>query len=109
MPEAFNMRRRGWVLFDVISAMILMSLMAGILAVGAHRQQVTLQYLVDSRSATRVAENVLTAMQSGQTVSADDANFSVRELSQPADIAGMSWVEVRATVSHRSASLIGLV
>ncbi len=103
--------RRGWVLLEVLMGMIIVSILGAILGGGAAMHQRGLKHLADTRAASRLAESALLSMQSGQTPHAASPGApgpAVRELS-PADVAGMSWVEVRATVHGRAASLVGLV
>jgi len=104
------MRNRGWVLLEVLWSVIIMTALAGVLALAARRDSIGLAHLSDSRASARVAESVLTAMQFGRTPpAADDAKVSVKQLATPSEAAGMVWVEVTAEISKRSATLVGLV
>jgi hypothetical protein len=99
--------RRGWVMLDVTVALLLISTMAGVLAYTANRQQTHLQFLADTRSASRIAEAALITLQSGQT--SLPPGITVHPLSRPAEIPGMVWVQVGAIEAGRTASLVGLV
>src|SRR5271168_3978959 len=99
--------RRGWVFIDVMMAIILVTLIAAMLGAAADWHQRALRHLVDSRSATRMAESAILSMQSGQSPS--DAGLIFHRLSAPSDSPGKTWVQVEATVGNRRASLVGLV
>jgi type II secretory pathway pseudopilin PulG len=100
------MRRRGWVIIDVTWAMIIMSLLAGVLAVGAQTEQSNLRRLAESRAASRAAEAALISMQCGRYQ--PSADVTVRALSEPTNVPGMTWVQVRATFNGRSSVLVGM-
>lgn len=101
--------RRGWVLLDVLMGMMLVSMLGAILGAAAAMHQRGLKHLDDTRAASHLAESALLSMQSGQTPRAvGEQSLSIHELPS-ADVPGMTWVEVRATMHGQSASLVGLV
>jgi hypothetical protein len=96
---------------EVLWAMMLIALMAAALATVTGFQHANLRRLADARTASRLAESVLTALQSRQaplaSVSAD-ARFSFHALPDPVGHPAMVWVEVDASFAGRPATLIGL-
>ncbi|HEX4055649.1 MAG TPA: type II secretion system protein [Tepidisphaeraceae bacterium] len=101
--------RRGFVFIDVLMGMIIVSILGAILGGAAAMHQRSLKHLDATRAASHLAESALLSMQSGQPPrAAEKKSLAIHELSS-ADVPGMSWVEVRATVHGRSASLVGLV
>jgi|GEM_PF-5265294 len=113
MPRGTNRRapRRGWIVFEVVGAMFIITVLAGILILAEFQQRKTMAELSDSRAASRAAEAVLTAMRSGQVALATDDNvrIAVKSLGSAADAPQMAWVEVTATISRHGASVVGLV
>jgi len=104
------MRRGGWIMLDMLTALILLTITGGILAVGTYSEQVALRRLSDSRSASRAAEAALTAMQRGQTAPASsDVRIDVHVLNQSAGSPKLAWVEIKATVAKSTNTLVGLV
>jgi type II secretory pathway pseudopilin PulG len=97
-------------LVDVIMAIGVVLILAGALAVSLTRRQAVSNHLADSRAATRVAEQVLTALQSGEPLPAGDAEtkIAVKPVAGAADVAGLRWVSVAVTRGGRAASLVGL-
>jgi type II secretory pathway pseudopilin PulG len=100
--------RRGWVFLDVLVGMMIVAVLGAMIGAAGAAHQRALKHLDDARAATHLAESALLSMQSGQKPVAG-SELAVRELPSPADLAGMSWVEVRASVHGKSASLVGLV
>jgi hypothetical protein len=98
--------RRGWVFIDAVWGMILLSLLAGILATAANRQQVGLARLSDTRAAVRLAEQTLFDLQQRRPLSNlnSDESISVVKLNQLG-----TWVDAKAIVRGRSADLIGYI
>jgi type II secretory pathway pseudopilin PulG len=104
------MRRNGWIMLEVISALCLISILAGMLAVTVQRQTFNLQDMANSRSAMRAAEDALTTLQSGGKLpTLASAKLTVTQLAVTADSPDRVWVEVHAEVSGRSATLSGLI
>ena len=97
---------QGWVFIDVLSAMIIVSILATILATGAAARQRVLLHLADTRSAQQTAEAAIISLQSGQP--AGD-RVAVHNLSTASPIDGKIWVQVDATVNNRHAEIVGLV
>ena len=61
----------------------------------------------EQRSALRIAENSLTALQLGRAIEYEQVE--IRPLDTPPPAQGFVWVEVRARVAEQSATLIGVV
>jgi hypothetical protein len=104
--------RRGWVLLDMISAMLMLSATAGILATGEYAENNALRRLSDLRAATRAAEAVMTQLQRGAPaafMTPPEISVHVRVLPQTAPSPQMAWVEVAATISKETATLTGMV
>jgi hypothetical protein len=93
---------------DTVAAMVLLSFLAGMLAVGVNRQQTGLLRLENSRAATRLAESSLLLLQDGRGLpKSADGQISVRRLSASAP-PNMAWIKLTALVQGRSSELIGL-
>jgi type II secretory pathway pseudopilin PulG len=99
-------RSRGWVFIDVLTALMIVAILAAILGAAAASRQRAMQHLADSRSAQRAAEAAIISLQSGHP--AGDG-VVVHELSTVSPIDGKIWVQVEATVNHRQAEIVGLV
>ena len=64
-------------LADIIVALAVVTILAGALAVSLSRRQTVSDHMADSREATRIAEQALTALQSGETVRASDEHTKI--------------------------------
>jgi type II secretory pathway pseudopilin PulG len=103
-------KRHGWVLLDVLMGMIIVALLAAILGAAAAMNQRSLQHLADSRAATLEAESALLSLQSHQKPTlGNGGQSSCKKLSDFPKTPNMTWIEVRATVNARTATIIGLV
>jgi type II secretory pathway pseudopilin PulG len=101
-------RRHGWILMDTVAAMVLLSFLAGVLAVGVNRQQTGLLRLENSRAASRLAESALLCLQDGRDLpKSADGWISVRRLATTSP-GNLAWIKVTAIVQGRSSELIGL-
>ena len=115
-PDAGKIRRAivpirsgGWVLLEILWSVIIMTALAGVLALAARRDEIGLAHLSDSRASARVAESVLTSLQQGHPApTAEDATISVRQLSTPSDAPRMVWVEVSAVIADASPTMSGI-
>ncbi len=101
-------RRNGWVFIDAVTAMILLAIAATLLVVAVNRQRRGLDRLDQTRSAFRVAESAMSALQSGRSPS-PDFPVHVTLLSTASPSPDMHWIDLTAQVDGRSAHLIGLV
>ncbi|MGD0464046.1 MAG: type II secretion system protein [Tepidisphaeraceae bacterium] len=101
--------RRGWVLLDVLMGMIIVAILGAILGGAAAMHQRGMLHLQDSRTANRLAESALLSMKSHQSPTASSGGELFFQKLPDSQVPGMSWVEVRAAVHNRTASLIGLV
>jgi len=100
------MRRRGWVFIETVAAMVLLTFLAGVLAVGVNRQQSGLMRLRNSRAAARLAEAMLNSQSLPKPADGRVEVNSIFPATQPS--AGLVWIKVTATVDGRSVQLIGL-
>src|SRR2546430_6567698 len=100
---------RGFLIAEAIAALALLALVMVMFAIAMGRQQKVLNRGADSRAALRLAEQLLTAMQTSATPPAADAGNTIRitKLATPADSPTFAWVNVQITVNGRSAELIG--
>jgi hypothetical protein len=115
--------RRGFLLVDMITGLAIVGIIAMTLVVLVGHARRIGATLGDRRAAARLAEATLADLRAGRqpTVGAvldqgDRANGPARQvevtaLADPATGAspGRRWVEVRATVSGRTVTLVGLV
>jgi len=101
--------RHGWVFLDVLMGMIIVALLGAILGGGAAMHERARQHLQDTRTAMRQAESALLSMQSHQKPTLGNGELSFQKLPDSPQVPGMTWIEVRATVHNRVASVIGLV
>jgi type II secretory pathway pseudopilin PulG len=106
--------RQGWVLLDVLMGMIIVSILGALLGAAAAMHDRAAHHLDDTRAAMRQAESALLTMQSNQippekpTVG-NGGFLTVKKLPAQSQTPGMTWIEVRATVHARTATLVGLV
>ena len=123
-----KLNQRGWIFMDVLTAMMIVAILAGLLGAAVAAQDRALHHLADSRAAMRLAESTLISLQAGDTVAPapgngnpgesrgggfangpSAGNVTIRQLSTDSSAAGMVWVQVQATVNGRHAALVGLV
>jgi hypothetical protein len=100
-------RRRGFFISDAILGLAILVMIATALAIAAGRQNTAARKLANSRSAARMAERALVAMQSRTPVEASPS-VKVERLADASPAKGYTWVQVTATVEGRRALLIGL-
>ena len=102
-------------MIDAIMALAVVLMLATMFSVAVSRQRRGSERLADSRAAIRLAEETLTAMQTGATLPAapDGTKVQVRAATAPAGLnvpSGATWVDVIVTYGNgRSSSLAGLV
>jgi len=104
--------RRGVFLTDMIVGMTIMLLLGAVLASAAIRRNKGAEQLADSRHATRIAEQALTALQLGQTspTPPEGATIEIVPIDGVKDVpSGYKWVAVRVLHKNRTANLTGLV
>jgi hypothetical protein len=99
-------RRSGWIFADVVMSLALLSMAAGTLAVAVNRHHAASQKLSDLRTASRVAESAMTALQSGQPAPAGMVRVQSLE---SADSPAGRWVRVIAIDGKESASVVGMI
>jgi hypothetical protein len=98
-------RTRAFFLADAVVGLTLIGLIAGMLAVAFHTQQVVMLRLADDRNATNLARATLAAMEQGQRPPTDPRV----EISPISAVAGRNWVRIQATANGRTEQLIALV
>lgn len=103
-------RQRGIMLLDVTVGLIIIGIVATLLATAISRQSLASQRLAEQRDATRLAEDALSRLQANQPLPNTTGQvIEVRYLPDETPVNGNSWVEVKATIGRRSATLTGLV
>jgi type II secretory pathway pseudopilin PulG len=104
-------RPGGWFAADTIMGLAIVLILAALLATAVTRQRKGTERLAESRAAARVAEQIVTAMQSGAAVppAPQGMNIEIRKVEAPSQPSGMSWVDVRVNQNGRSSNVIGLV
>jgi Tfp pilus assembly protein PilX len=103
--------RPGFVYFDALCAIIVLTILAATLALATNREQRAIHAMDDSRAASRLAESTLASLQAGQSIEASrdpTTLVSVRTIDSANDLPGKIWVSVRATFKGHSAEIIGL-
>jgi type II secretory pathway pseudopilin PulG len=98
---------RGFMALEAAFALIVLGILLTMFVTMTVRQQQGLTALKAKRDAARLADQALLALRTGGP--APDAAVRVRPLPEASETPGRVWVEVTATVSGHSASLIGLV
>jgi type II secretory pathway pseudopilin PulG len=106
--------RSGYVAADAIMALAIVAILLTVLAVAVARQRRGSERLADSRAAVRLAEETITAMQTGATLpqAPDGMTVHVRPLQTEHGLrvpGGCAWVDVQVSYNGRSSSLSGLV
>jgi type II secretory pathway pseudopilin PulG len=110
-----NRGSSGYVAADAVIALAILLLLLTVLSVSVSRQRHGSERLADSRAAIRLAEETITAMQSGAAppAAAQGMTVAVRPTQAQHDLqppAGLAWVDVVVSYNHgRSSSLSGLV
>jgi type II secretory pathway pseudopilin PulG len=110
--------RGGWILLDLITALIILLALMATLTAALVRQQRNERKLADTRAAMRLAEETATALQWGQVPPAPPEGESVEIVpsqppsqptpATPATPAGQTWVNIRVTHNGRAATLVAL-
>jgi len=111
MEKVLNPSRRGFMVMDVVGGLILVSILAGVLAVAMNQQNRAEQKLADSRAAVRIAERTLAELHlSANTPNADDeTRIAVRPVQEAKGIGDLVWVEVQVAYRGEHAELVGLI
>ena len=100
---------------DAIMALAIVVILLGVLTVAVSRQRRGSERLADSRAASRLAEETITAMQTGAPppASPEGMKVQVRAAATPPSLevpTGSTWVDVQVTYGNgRASSLSGLV
>jgi hypothetical protein len=98
-----NHRRRGFMFIDAVMGLLILAGLVATLAVSIQQHRKAQAALANDRAAVRLAERVLTAVQtegSAESVTADGARI---EIIKPVD----GWLLVRVRISNRTAELFG--
>ena len=107
-----NDNRRGFLVTDALTALILITSLAAALAMATAQQNRAARRLADEREAIRLAERALDDLQAGAapaTRPSADAQISIRSLDDAAAPKDYQWVIVSASVRGRGAEMAGLV
>ena len=104
-------RRRGFLMFEVLCALALLTIAALIWVSATARVHKADSELADGRDATYSAEQVLLTMRSGTAAPETNGNakITVEPCEGGATVAGHTWVYVEATVGQQKHGLVGLV
>ncbi len=104
-------RHRAFLLAEVIVAIALVGIVVTLLSVSLHQKTVNSQRLEDSRRATSLAEQTLTALQTGATrpEAPHGAMVVVKQLDTPTSVGRLAWAEVQVQLNGREARIIGVV
>ena len=104
-------RNHGWIMFELITSMIILTLISALLYTtqGQHRR--ALAHLADSRAAAYLAEHALLDLQLGQPLptTQPDSTISLRVLDEPSPLANQTWVALTAKINASQEQLVGLV
>ena len=102
--------RRGFLLADIMTGMLILSMMTVVLATAVSNQHMGSQRLADSRNAARFAERVLLDLRQGHAPPTAPADMHL--VIEPADggqaIDGFTWTRVTVKCNRQSTTLIGL-
>jgi type II secretory pathway pseudopilin PulG len=107
--------RNGYIAADAVIALGIVLILLTVLSVSVGRQRRGSERLADSRAAIRLAEETITALQTGATPPAapQGMTVAVRPAQAQGDLqppAGSTWVDVVVSYNNgRSSSLSGLV
>jgi type II secretory pathway pseudopilin PulG len=105
--SALFRKPRGFFGVEATLALVIMGILATLLITTAMQQQKALNALKARRDAARRADHaILTLRNSGEI---HDSAVKIRRLSTEVHTPGHAWVEVTATVSGHSESLIGMI
>jgi type II secretory pathway pseudopilin PulG len=108
------MRRGGYILFDLITGLVLAGIILVALTVAVVSQNHLAARLAESRNATAAVEGLLAQLQRGgggggpPLAVSDDVRMAVRPIDDR-PLGSHVWVEVSAERDGRSVSLIGLI
>jgi type II secretory pathway pseudopilin PulG len=96
---------RAYIIMETIVAMIVLSILAGVLTTAIFHHQTATQHLSDIRSASRLAESSLISAQNGRPTTQPS---EIQQLNSDAP-AGFKWVMVQTSVNGHKSSLVGLL
>ena len=105
MTPQRQVARRGFVMADVLIALAVVLLLAGLLATSAVWSRRAADRAADARAATATAEAALVGLAQGRPAPAD---VRVQPLSAGPPVPGHRWVCVTVAVHGRSVALVGL-
>ena len=100
---------------DAVMALAIVLVLLGVLSVAVARQRRGSEHLADSRAALRLAEETITAMQTGAAIPATPEGMKVAVHTTPTPPgleipSGSTWVDVQVAYGNgRLSSLSGLV
>src|SRR5689334_9555128 len=88
---------RGFMAADCIIALAVVAILASALAVAVSRENLAEKRLAEQRACTRLAEQTILALQTGQTSPAapDGVKVSVKKIEAQGELpTGMTWVTI---------------
>jgi len=100
---------RGYFLFDVLTGLAILLVMTSLLAVALKRHYAASEKLADSRSAVRLAERTLLAMQHHQPAPLELAKIEITPRNDQPAPQGFAWAHVQVSLANSKAELIGIV
>ena len=107
--------RSAYIAADAIVALGIVLMLLAMLSVAVSRQRRGGERLADSRAAVRLAEETLTALQTGATPPAAPQGMAIQVRATPAQTppleapSGATWVDVLVSYNGRSSTLSGIV
>lgn len=102
--------RCGYFATDAMIALFIVVVLSAALAMAAATRQRSATRLAHIREATRLAEQALLDLQSGNTPRlSDGASLRIQRVESAEPSGGRRWVRVQVTVEGRGAELLGLV
>ena len=114
-----RVRTHAYIAADAVMAVAIVGILLTVLTVAVSRQRRGSERLADSRAAIRLAEETITALQTGAAPPAAPPGMTVqiRPIQPPAATtrpalqppAGAIWADVEVTFNGRSATLAGVV
>lgn len=101
--------RRAFTIVEMMVALSVVMIVAVVFSNGLNQLRRGERILGHRRAAMRLAEDVLTRMQTGLPIDPEPArgSFTIRWLDDPGPAEGWRWVEVNASVEQRVERLIG--
>jgi len=110
--SGFRRKSRGFMIADAIIAIGIASILISVLGVALTKQSRASAQLAQQREQVRLAEELMTALQTGAAAPVTPEGFKVNvsKMSGSPDVApGMTWARVVVTRGAHTSELIGVV